>query len=86
MTTTYVERSLDLDELLYQSVVDEEFRARLLADPEAFGISAEVVLPEPVQPQDRTLLELGMSALDVYACASTCSSGPFTIVCDGTTK
>ena len=86
MVATLSERSLDLDELLYLSVVDEEFRALVLADPEAFGIGAEMVLPESVESQDRALLELGMSALDVYACASPGSSGPFTIVCDGGTK
>jgi len=86
MLATLSERSLDLDELLYQSVVDEEFRALLLENPEAFGIESGLVLPESVEPQDRALLELGMSAVDVYACATTCSSGPFTFICDGTTK
>lgn len=82
MFTTLSESPLDLDELLYLSAVDEEFRAMILTDPEGFGHQ----LPEPVEPQDRGLLELGMSALDVYACVSSCSSGPFTIICDGSTK
>jgi hypothetical protein len=86
MIATHLERSLDLDELLYQSVVDEEFRTLVVEDPGAFGIGTEMVLPKPVEPQDRALLELGMNALEVYACASSCSSGPFTIVCDGGTK
>lgn len=74
--------------MLRQAAADSEFRERLLSDPESFGVSAEAV-PASVEQQDAESLEFwteGVAAMDVYACASTCSFGPFTIVCDGTTK
>lgn len=87
MSTTLAEKTVDLDEILYQSVVDEEFRAQLLADPSIFGLGGfDVALPAPVEPQDQTLLDLASGSQYIVACRSTCSSGPFTIVCDGTTK
>ncbi len=78
---------VDLDTLFYQSVVDEEFRARLLADPSLFGLDElRFTLPAPVEPQDQALIDLAAGEYFVSQCKSTCSSGPFTIVCDGTTK
>jgi hypothetical protein len=78
---------LGLDDLLYQSVVDEEFRELLLADPGSFGLPASPpVLPDPVEAQDRTLLDLVTGSEFTAQCKSTCSEGPLTIICDGTTK
>jgi hypothetical protein len=78
---------VDVDEVLYQSVVDEEFRALLLADPGSFGLSEPSFgFPAPVEPQDRALLDLASGIQFTAQCASTCSSGPLTIICDGTTK
>jgi hypothetical protein len=78
----------ELDELLYQSVVDDEFRSDLVADPLRFGLDFEsLFLPEPVEPQNQDLLDIGFAGVDVvYMCGSTCSSGPFTVVCDGCSK
>jgi hypothetical protein len=89
MLATLPEASLDaeLEQLLYRSVVDEEFRAELLGNPHNFGVHHGLSLPDPVEPQDQALLDVAsIAAMDVYACASTCSFGPFTVVCDGTTK
>ncbi|GAB3212376.1 cinnamycin family lantibiotic [Marinactinospora thermotolerans] len=73
---------------LQQAVVDDEFRSVLLADPAAFGLSVES-LPGAVERQDHEAIEAFTEAVvasEIYACASTCSFGPFTIACDGTTK
>ena len=87
MSATLCEIPVDLDEMFYQSVVDEEFRAQLLADPGLFGLSEpSLVLPTPVEPQDEALLDLASGADFVAQCRSTCSMGPFTVVCDGATK
>jgi hypothetical protein len=87
MSATLAEKTVDLDEILYQSVVDEEFRAQLLADPSIFGLGEfDVALPDPVEPQDQALLDLASGSHYIVACRATCSSGPFTIVCDGNTK
>ncbi|MGH8899475.1 MAG: cinnamycin family lantibiotic [Egibacteraceae bacterium] len=89
MLATLPEVSLDaeLEELLYHSVVDAEFRAELLGNPNDFGVGYDLFLPDQVEPQDQALLDVAsIAAMDVYACASTCSFGPFTVVCDGTTK
>jgi Family of unknown function (DUF5973) len=78
---------VELDEVLYQSVVDEEFRALLVADPASFGLSEPgYALPTPVEPQDRGMLDLASGAQFTAQCATTCSKGPFTVLCDGTTK
>lgn len=87
MSATLREMPVDVEGLLYQSVVDEELRAQLVADPGLFGVSEpSLLLPTPVEPQDETLLDLASGADFVARCGSTCSAGPFTIVCDGTTK
>lgn len=87
MSATLSEMPAGLDELFYQSVVDEEFRAQLLTDPSLFGLGElSVALPAPVEPQDQALLGLASGAYFVAQCRSTCSFGPFTVVCDGTTK
>lgn len=87
MSATVLENPTILDDLLYQSVVDEEFRAEFLADPSLLGLGElSFPLPSPVEPQDRALLDLASGANFITMCASTCSAGPLTIVCDGTTK
>lgn len=84
--STSVLDGVELDEVLIQSVVDEEFRAILLANPRAFALSEPSFgFPAPVQPQDRTLLDLASGAQFSAMCATTCSSG-ITFICDGTTK
>jgi hypothetical protein len=61
-----------------------------MANPELFGIVSELSLPASVAKQDETFVELlndALGQLDIAAqCATTCSAGPLTIVCDGTTK
>lgn len=90
MVATLQKASLDaeFEQLLYHSVVDAEFRAELSGNPIEFGVRHDdLLLPDQVEPQDQALLDVAsIAAMDVYACASTCSFGPFTIVCDGTTK
>jgi hypothetical protein len=74
--------------ILRQAAADAEFRAELLDNPEVFGVAAGTV-PESVEQQDEASLNYwteGVAAVDAYACASTCTSGPFTFACDGTTK
>ncbi len=71
-----------------QAVVDSEFRTELIADPSVFGVSA-ISLPASVEQPDQESLDFwteGIAAMEVYACASTCSFGPATILCDGSTK
>ena len=71
-----------------QAVVDSEFRTEALADPGAFGVSASSI-PAPVEQPDQESLDFwteGVAATEIYACSSSCSWGPFTIVCDGMSK
>ena len=71
-----------------QAVVDNEFRTELAADPAAFGVTA-ASLPAAVERPDQESLDFwteGIASMEIYACATTCSAGPMTIVCDGTTK
>nr|ARD09202.1 DivA [Prochloron didemni] len=79
-----------LEKLFHQTAIDSEFRSELQSHPEAFGISADLELPQSVEKQDESFVELLNNALgeiDIAAeCASTCSFGIVTIVCDGTTK
>lgn len=90
MTLTLTRNSLDFDQLLYQAVADNEFRTALLDTPSVFGLPYDYVsLPDPVEKQDQASLERwneGIAAISADDCASSCSFGPFTIVCDGTTK
>ncbi|MFC4560744.1 cinnamycin family lantibiotic [Nocardiopsis mangrovi] len=74
--------------ILQQAVVDGDFRSALLADPAAFGLTPADV-PAGVERQDQEALDAftdSIVANEVYACASTCSFGPFTLACDGNTK
>jgi hypothetical protein len=87
MAATLSEMPVDFDDLFYQSVVDEEFRALLVSDPGLFGLTeSSLLLPTPVEAQDESLLDLASGASFVAQCRSTCSAGPFTVVCDGSTK
>jgi hypothetical protein len=89
MLTMKNQKPLEDEQILYQSVVDDEFCAELVRNPEMFDIkSNEIALPDAIEPPDRTSWEQWndeIAAL-VGQCSSTCSFGPFTIICDGTTK
>nr|WP_245627490.1 cinnamycin family lantibiotic [Actinomadura oligospora] len=72
--------------MLRHAAADAEVRAELLARPAAFGVTA---VPESVEQPDVDALGYwtkGLAGVDVYACISTCSYGPTTIICDGATK
>lgn len=85
MSASVLDR-VEVDEVLIQSVVDEEFRALLLANPGSFDLSEPTFgFPAPVEAQDRTLLDLASGAQFSAMCATTCSTG-ITFICDGTTK
>jgi hypothetical protein len=87
MSATLSETHIDLDDVRYQSVVDDEFRAQLLADPSLLGLDGlNMTLPAPIEPQDSTGLDLVAGDYYITMCASTCSKGPITAICDGTTK
>ncbi|MGH3900438.1 MAG: cinnamycin family lantibiotic [Pseudonocardiaceae bacterium] len=87
MSATLRETSVDLDEILYQSVVDAEFRAQLLTDPRLLGLDEQsFTLPTPIEPQDTAGLDLASGDYYITMCASTCTVGPITAICDGTTK
>ncbi len=93
MSTTLQAPSVEyLEQLLQMAAVDAEFSNELQNHPEAFGINAdmEISLPNSVEKQDESfvaLLNNALGQLDIVSqCISTCSQGPLTIVCDGTTK
>lgn len=90
MPTLVCEKVSELEELLYLSAADHEFRTNLLDDPQTFGLEREAVsLPDAVERQDQESLNVwiqGLEAVEVYNCGATCSAGPATIICDGTTK
>ncbi|MFC4911957.1 cinnamycin family lantibiotic [Actinomadura gamaensis] len=72
--------------ILRQAAADADFRAELLESPADFGVAA---VPSTVEQPDTETLGYwteGVAAVDVYACGTSCSAGPFTIVCDGGTK
>lgn len=71
------------EELLYQSVVDDEFRAILTASPAAFGFDAAV--PTPVESAEIGLADVALAGIDIYACNNTCSWG-LTALCDKITN
>ncbi|MGH3831620.1 MAG: cinnamycin family lantibiotic [Pseudonocardiaceae bacterium] len=73
---------IDLDEILYQSVVDEEFRAQLVADPSLLGLGEQsLTLPTAIEPLNATGIDLASGEYYNSQMASTCSYG-FTIICD----
>src|ERR1700722_11509899 len=74
--------------ILRHAAADAEFREELLCDPESFGVTAEAI-PASVEPQDAESLEFwteGVVRMDAMECVSSCSFGPITWLCDGTTK
>jgi Family of unknown function (DUF5973) len=76
----------DCAQLLYQVAADGEFRAELEKNPDFFGQDGtNVVLPDSVERLDQTSLKLWSEGLAAMKCVSTCTFGPITIVCDGTT-
>jgi hypothetical protein len=76
------------DSMTLQAVVDSEFRTDALTDPGMFGLSA-TSLPAAIEQPDQESLDFwteGVAAMEIYACRTSCSWGPFTAVCDGETK
>ncbi|MFD0683449.1 cinnamycin family lantibiotic [Actinomadura fibrosa] len=74
--------------ILRHAAADADIRAELLKGADRFGVAAAAV-PAAVAQQDAASLGYwteGIAAIDAYACATTCSSGPFTFACDGSTK
>ena len=68
-------------EQLYRSVVDDQFRARLMVDPELFGLEG-MKLPEAVEPEvQHDLAGASMADVDVQAGDITCSWA-VTVRCD----
>jgi hypothetical protein len=90
MVATLSKSSVSTETMLYQAVVDHEFRTELMDTPDVFGIDYDaLLLPDAVEPQEQESLRIwseGLAAVDIYDCASSCSAGPMTIVCDGGTK
>jgi hypothetical protein len=91
MSTTLQTSSVEyLEQLLQMAAVDAEFSNELRNHPEVFGINADIELPNSVEKQDQSFVALlndALGQIDIMAqCQSTCSGGPLTIVCDGTTK
>jgi hypothetical protein len=92
-TTLQAKPSVEyLEQLFQMAAIDAEFSNELQNHPEMFGINADMMfsVPASVEKQDESFVELlndALGQLDIMAgCASTCSAGPLTIVCDGTTK
>lgn len=81
-----------LEELLQRAVVDSSFRDELVANPESFGIPSDtkLVLPTPVEKHEECGIELNDDIAGdlgiVGSCQTSCTTGPYTIVCDGSTK
>jgi hypothetical protein len=74
--------------MMLQAAVDHEFRSMIEADPARFGPSL-ATLPAEVEAADQASLDFwteGVAAMEIYACRTSCSWGPFTVVCDGETK
>ncbi|MGI2904121.1 cinnamycin family lantibiotic [Tolypothrix sp. VBCCA 56010] len=91
MSTTLQAPSVEyLEQLLQMAAVDAEFSHELRNHPEAFGINADIELPNSVEKQDESFVELLNDALGqldiIVACGATCSFGPITAICDGATK
>ncbi|WP_243788710.1 cinnamycin family lantibiotic [Saccharopolyspora gloriosae] len=74
--------------VLRNAVIDADFRAALIKNPAAFGVTAGD-LPDAVEHIDQESLDFwteGVAAAEIYACVQSCSWGPVTAVCDGNTK
>lgn len=70
------------EDTLLLAVVNAEFRTLLTES----GIVSDTLLPAPIEPQEQSLLDRPAGSVFAAQCKSTCSEGPFTFVCDGTTK
>lgn len=90
MVTTLSKRPVRSETMLYLAAVDPEFRSALIDTPEVFGMGHKaVLLPDAVERQEQESLKIWNDALaagDVADCTTSCSWGPITVVCDGTTK
>lgn len=76
------------DTILRQAVIDAEFRSALIENPAAFGVTPGD-LPDAVEAIDQESLDFwteGIAANEIVACETTCSAGPLTFVCDGSSK
>ena len=91
MITTLSKSSIIPETMLYQAVVDHEFRAEIADNTSNVpGMDLNTfLLPDAVERQEQESLKIwseGLAAVDVYNCTSSCSYGQITIICDGTTK
>lgn len=90
MATILSRGPVKFETMLYQAAVDSDFRAALVDAPEVFGMDHMTAsLPDSVELQDQESAKLwndGLAAGDVADCTTSCSWGPITIVCDGSTK
>lgn len=83
MTELVMDRWSPADEdTLLLAVVNAEFRALITQS----GFASDAMLPAPIEPQEQSLLDRPAGSVFAAQCKSTCSEGPFTFVCDGTTK
>jgi hypothetical protein len=74
------------DTALFLTVVDPEFRQDMA---DRFGTVGDIDAIEKILPPDTTfrdLLREDLESIEILACVSTCSKGPITLICDGTTK
>ena len=70
------------DTILYRAVVGSEFRAMLRENADPFGIFTDSLSAPVAQPDEESLdfWTEGVAAMEIYACASSCSFGPVTKV------
>ena len=74
------------DTAMFLTVVDPEFRQDMA---DRFGTVGDIDAIEKILPPDTTfrdLLREDLESIEILACVSTCSKGPITLICDGTTK
>lgn len=70
-----------LEQAVYRSVVDDEFRALASANPDLFGLEG-IDTPTAVETEAHEGLAVSsMAHVDIQACNNTCSWG-FTQLCD----
>jgi Family of unknown function (DUF5973) len=93
MSTVVQNASVEyLEQLLHRASIDADFHDLLLSNPDAFGVPANTPLdlPGAVEKPDESFFNLFNDALGelniVAQCKSSCSFGPYTVVCDGGTK
>jgi len=71
----------EVENWLYDSIVDEDLRSTILEEPAHFGLDAGS-LPEAVEAHDHAGLDLSDPAMETFLRVSTCSWGPGTVICD----